>query len=219
MLQVTFDEISRVLEGHHSSVPAAEAHGCLCGALCTTAHYPLERWLEEVVPEEDGLPDAAGSSLQGSDADSPAVRLLFSDTLEALRGDQMDFELLLPDDDRPLEQRATALSQWCQGFLYGFGTGAPVKAGQLPPNVDEVLRDLTHIGRATVDTGEQGEAEEEAYTQIVEYVRVGVQLIHDELIELRAAEGGASAADEALPDDDFDDDLHDDAGPDPSRLN
>jgi uncharacterized protein YgfB (UPF0149 family) len=219
MLQVTFDEISRVLEGYSSSVPAAEAHGCLCGALCTTAHYPIERWLEEVVPEE-GAPGDGGNGSQ--DIDAPAVRLLFSDTLDALRSDQMDFELLLPDDDRPLEQRATALSQWCQGFLYGFGTGAPVKADELPANVDEVLRDLTHIGRASVDAGEQGEAEEEAYTQIVEYVRVGVQLIHDELIDLRAAEGGALPADEEMSDDDGDFDVGDELGddrPDPSRLN
>jgi uncharacterized protein len=210
MLQVTFDEIVRVLEGYSSSVPAAEAHGCLCGALCTTAHYPIERWLEEVVPEDDVS--------ASQDVDAPAVRLLFSDTLDSLRGDEMDFELLLPDDDRPLEQRAAALSQWCQGFLYGFGTGAPVKADELPANVDEVLRDLTHIGRASVDAGEQGEAEEEAYTQIVEYVRVGVQLIHDELIELRAAEAGALPGEEEISDDDDAFDLGDDR-PDPSRLN
>jgi uncharacterized protein len=215
MLQVTFDEVARVLEGYSSSVPAAEAHGCLCGALCTTVHYPFERWLEEVVPE-DGVSDDSPMAAEGIDA--PAVRLLFSDTVDALRGDQMDFELLLPDEDRPLEQRATALSQWCQGFLYGFGTGAPVKADELPANVDEVLRDLTHIGRASVDAGEQGEAEEEAYTQIVEYVRVGVQLIHDELIELRAAEGGALPGEEEMPDDDDAFDLGDDR-PDPSRLN
>ena len=50
-----------------------------------------------------------------------------------LRGDEMEFELLLPDDDAPLEQRATALSQWCQGFLYGFGTGGSrASASELP---------------------------------------------------------------------------------------
>ena len=46
MLQVTFAEVVRVLEGLGSSVPAAEAHGCLVGALCTSPHYPMERWLE-----------------------------------------------------------------------------------------------------------------------------------------------------------------------------
>jgi uncharacterized protein YgfB (UPF0149 family) len=62
-----------------------------------------------------------------------------------------------------------------------------------------VLRDLTHISQASVETGAEAEEEEQAYAEIVEYVRAGVQLIHDELIELRAA-GDA-------------------ARPDPSRLN
>lgn len=178
MLQVTFPEVTRVLEGLHSRVPAAESHGCLCGALCTSAQYPLERWLEEIIPEEEA---------RGDEQSQQALRLLFADTLEALRGDEMDFELLLPDDDAALELRATALSQWCQGFLYGFGTGQPVRIEELDGNVDEVLRDLTHIGRATVELGGEDEDEEAAYAEVVEYVRVGVQLIHDELIDVREA--------------------------------
>lgn len=177
MLQVTFAEIARVLETLSATVPAAESHGCLCGALCMTLHYPLDRWLEEIIPDIDDV----------SEGDRHALDLLFTDTLGGLRGDQMEFELLLPDDDVTLEQRATALSQWCQGFLYGFGSGRSLKSQELPPNVEEILRDLTHIGRATVDAGESGEEEEEAYTEVVEYVRAGVQLIHDELTEARAS--------------------------------
>ena len=57
--------------------------------------------------------------------------------------------------------------------------------------VAEVLRDLTHISQASVETGADAEEEEQAYAEIVEYVRAGVQLIHDELLELRTA--GAAA--------------------------
>ena len=106
--------------------------------------------------------------------------------MRALRGDEMEFQLLLPDDDAVLMERALALSQWCQGFLYGFGTGGAVPREQLSAEVEEVLRDLTHISQAAVETGAEAEEEEQAYAEIVEYVRAGVQLIHDELIELRA---------------------------------
>ncbi len=207
MLQVTYTEVVRVLEGLGSAVPAAEAHGCLCGALCTTPHYPMERWLEEIIPDADRRND---------DDSQQALRLLYADTLNALRGDEMDFELLLPDDDISLETRASALSQWCQGFLYGFGTGAPPKEEQLPDSVSEILADLTHIGRASVDFDDAdgtAETEEEAYAEVVEYVRVGVQLSHDELIPAHAH--GAGAADDAaldVPDIDDSRDL------DPSQL-
>jgi uncharacterized protein YgfB (UPF0149 family) len=204
MLQVTFAEVVRVLEGLGSSVPAAEAHGCLCGALCTTAHYPMERWLEEIIPDEDRRND---------DDSQQALRLLYADTLNALRGDAMDVELLLPDDDIPLEIRAGGLSQWCQGFLYGFGTGQrPKEPQELPDNVSEILGDLTHIGRASVELDGDGdgvaETEEEAYAEVVEYVRVGVQLIHDELIPPH----GETSGDAVPPDMDDSQDL------DPSTL-
>jgi uncharacterized protein YgfB (UPF0149 family) len=189
MFQVTFPEVARVLQTLQSSVAAAESHGCLCGALCTTQQYTVDSWLDELVPDADEDP---------SD-DRATLRLLFSDTVRAIRGDEMEFRLLLPDDDAQLVERAVALSQWCQGFLYGFGTGGAVPREQLSGEVEEVLRDLTHISQASVETGADAEEEEEAYAEIVEYVRAGVQLIHDELSELRVA--GA-------------------AGPiDPSRLN
>lgn len=202
MLQVTFAEVALVLEGLGSSVPAAEAHGCLVGALCTSPHYPMERWLEEIIPDAD----------QRNDEDSQqALRLLYADTLNALRGEDMEFEALLPDDDISLAGRAGGLSQWCQGFLYGFGTGQAnglaVKQEELPSNVNEILNDLTHIGRASVELeGDGSETEEEAYAEVVEYVRVGVQLIHDELIPSAAhrieagdEEGGIGADDESDP--------------------
>ena len=92
-------------------------------------------------------------------------------------------------------------------LLYGFGSGDPVDARELPPDVDEVLRDLTHIGRATVESRDGSGEEEQAYAQIVEYVRVGVQLIHDELIDAREREAGeAPTQGDAAP------------GADPSRL-
>ena len=189
MFQVTFPEVARVLQTLQSSVAAAESHGCLCGALCTTQQYTVESWFDELVPD-------AGDDL--GDERAP-LRLLFADTMRALRGDEMEFQLLLPDDDAPLVERATALSQWCQGFLYGFGTGGAVPRDQLSGEVEEVLRDLTHISQASVETGTDAEEEEQAYAEIIEYVRAGVQLIHDELIELRVA-GDVSP-------------------PDPSRLN
>jgi uncharacterized protein len=201
MLQVTFREIAAVLETAGSQVVAAEGHGCLCGALCTSADYSFDRWVEEIVAL-DADPAAERP------AEEP-LKLLFADTVHALRGDEMQFEPLLPDDDEPLERRASALAQWCQGFLYGFGTGRRVDAKHLNAQVDEILKDFMHIARAEVDVGAASEAEEESYSEVVEYLRVGVQLIHDELMPLR--EGEISDDDPDAPPDhdaDADDYIH-----------
>jgi uncharacterized protein YgfB (UPF0149 family) len=61
---------------------------------------------------------------------------------------------------------------------------------------------MTHIGRATVEVGVGSEEEEEAYAEVVEYVRVGVQLIHDELGDVRSEDLLADASGEPEEDDD-----------------
>ena len=184
MIQVTFREIASVLQSAGSQVVAAESHGCLCGALCTTSDYSVERWLDELVATEDEDSEVELSA-------TAPLRLLFADTVRALRGDEMEFEPLLPDDDEPLEHRAAALAQWCQGFLYGFGTGRPMRPEDLQGQVNEVLKDLGDISRATVDVGDAGEEEEASYAEVVEYLRVGVQLIHEELAGVRESDDAA----------------------------
>ncbi|MBV8975363.1 MAG: UPF0149 family protein, partial [Sinobacteraceae bacterium] len=75
--------------------------------------------------------------------------------------------------------------QWCQGFLYGLGAGAITDATVLPGDVGEIVRDLTEISRAGVDASQEAESNEAAYTELVEFVRVGVQLLFEELAALR----------------------------------
>lgn len=194
MLQVTFPEIVSVMQGAGSTVPVAEGHGCLCGALCISDDYTLNRWLEELVPVDEG------STV--SEEVEQTMRLLYADTLRALRGDDMDFQPFLPDDGAALEQRTTALSQWCQGFLYGLGTTKALQPELMPKSIDEVLLDFTNISRAEVDPSGDAEDDEEAYAEVVEYIRAATQLIHDELDAVRS--GDAVAAEEDA-DDDFQD--------------
>ena len=47
------------------------------------------------------------------------------------------------------------------------------------------MRDLTEITRADVDSTDSAAANESALAQLVEFVRVGVQLVFDELEPLR----------------------------------
>jgi uncharacterized protein YgfB (UPF0149 family) len=208
MLPVTFPEIVRALEDLSSSVAASEGHGYLCGVLCTRTHYPLESWLEEMVP-------AAEERVR---ADRQPLDLLFTDTREALHSGLMTFQLLLPDDDAPLGSRVSALSQWCQGFLYGFGTGQPAGLEALPADVSELLRDLTQIGRAIVELEEGNEEEESAYAEIVEYVRMGVQLIYDEVDAMRVTQSAVPRNDARNDDNDIQGEAGRDAGFDPSQF-
>jgi uncharacterized protein YgfB (UPF0149 family) len=57
--------------------------------------------------------------------------------------------------------------------------------------VSEFLVDLARISQAGDVGSETEEAEEAAYAELVEFLRVGVQLVYDELAGLRAGQPAA----------------------------
>lgn len=171
-----YSEIQRALAEAHSLADAAEAHGTLAGSLCAASGYRFEDWLAEILPEGQAGPHS-----------TDALRELFERTAGALGGLEMDFAPLLPRDEEPLDARATALGQWCQGFLYGLGSSSLNDIKGLPGDVGEVVRDLSEITQVGVDAEEGLESNEGAYAELVEFVRVGVQLVFDELEPLRDA--------------------------------
>ena len=170
-MQHDYSLIQRTLAGSHALADASEAHGTLTGALCAMVPYRLEDWLAEILPE--GV-----ASLE----DEPALQTLYESTVAALSDRQMEFDLLIPTDDHPIEERTQALTAWCSGFLYGLGSVGAADPQRLS---GELVRDLTEITRADVDRSDTPEANESALAELVEFVRVGVQLVFDELEPLR----------------------------------
>jgi uncharacterized protein YgfB (UPF0149 family) len=166
----TFNELQRALEQSRALTDAAEAHGTLVGALCAS-HCSLTDWLAEILPDGRAASAAADS-----------LRAVFESTSHSLLDGTLGFAPLLPTDDEPIGERTLALGEWCQGFLYGLGTGVAVTdASQLPGDAAEVLRDMTEITHVDVDPEDDLESNEEAYAELVEFVRVGVQLLYDQL--------------------------------------
>jgi hypothetical protein len=175
MIQPDYSHIQQLLSREHSMADAAEAHGTLAGCLCGASGYRFEDWLREILPE-----GRAGRAAR------EGLQELFGSTATALVQPDMEFDLLLPDDSESLALRTQALSEWCQGFLYGLGAGNIPDASELPGEVGEVVRDFIEITRADTDAGEDSEANESAYAELVEFVRVGVQLLFEELAVARA---------------------------------
>jgi uncharacterized protein YgfB (UPF0149 family) len=174
MNHTSYSEIQRVLTDERSMTDAAEAHGTLAGCLCAAVGYRFEDWLLEILPEGRAQPQAAET-----------LRIMYRETEGALRGSEMDFDLLLPEDEASLDSRAGALAQWCQGFLYGLGGSAIQDTNALPGDVGEIVRDLSEITHVGVDDRQSVESNENAYAELVEFVRVGVQLVFEELSPLR----------------------------------
>lgn len=169
-----YGEIQATLGGPQSGSAAAEAHGTLCGLLCAGAEDMPEAWIQNT------LADADEYSFGGRSDARSMLEALNAATVEALAGDDMAFHLLLPADDASIQDRTVALASWCNGFLYGLAIRGLRPVEQLPEELREILADFSEIGRAGVAEEEVEEAGESALAELVEYVRVAVQIVHDE---------------------------------------
>jgi len=183
MIQPHYSHLQELLTEEHSLADAAEAHGMLAGCLCAAGGFRFEDWLKEILPDGRAAPAAA-----------PSLREFYTATANALLQPDMEFELLLPEDEQSLTARTAALARWCQGFLYGLGAGAIPDMRQLPGDVGEIVRDLIEITHAGVDPQQDEQSNESAYAELVEFVRVGVQLLFEELAGARRAPALAAAA-------------------------
>jgi uncharacterized protein YgfB (UPF0149 family) len=181
MVAVTYERFERALQSAHALPDAPEAHGTLAGALCSSALYKLDDWLVEILP----APPTTGAA-------PSELKEVFDATILALSSPQSDFSLLLPDEDVAIADRTQALGSWCQGFLYGLGSGEIPDPSTVSPEAGEIVRDLSAIAQVGVDTSEDDETNEAAFAEVVEFVRVGVQLLFLELSKERGGSRGAS---------------------------
>ena len=150
---------------------AAETHGVICGVSCVP-DGENSTWIAEILEGAD--PEVS--------ADSVAEMLIsiLESTRAKLTSTNFEFEPLLPADNEALEPRSVALGEWCTGFLFGLTLARGGSLESLPEDSREVLEDLTQFATIrTIDSDD--EQEEAAFHELVEYIRVGVILISEEL--------------------------------------
>ena len=110
-------------------------------------------------------------------------------TLAQINDPSCDFQLFLPDDEEDLRERVEALTAWCQGFVYGLAVGGLSDIKDLPEDTMELIKDIIEISKAESDReSDPTEEDEQAYVEIVEYIRTGTLLISEELQPLQTAQ-------------------------------
>jgi len=167
-----YDEIQSMLEESEANMSASETHGLAAGMLCVRFDADFNRWLTAVFDTDDQL-----NALD--DDDKQMLMALFQGTLELLEADEFIFDLLLPDDDERIGVQASALSEWCQGFLYGVAYMGVGDDKDWQEESRGILRDLMEISRLDADNTD--DSDEQAFMELHEYVRVGVHMLLQEL--------------------------------------
>ena len=107
---------------------------------------------------------------------------LATQTSNEILSDELIFTPLLPDDESPITERSNSISEWCAGFVSGLSVGGADKKLDLSSEEDEFVKDVISISRMEKKVSE-GENSEVAYSEIVEYIRVGVIFIYQQVHE------------------------------------
>ncbi len=178
---IDHNQLDELLRRCDSNWNASQVHGLLCSRLTVVGGDGASLWIGQV--------------LAGTDPENPAQReceemlvSLCSLTWRQLVGRQSEFHLLLLDDEDPADLRAAAMGHWCEGYLHGLVAekhSEKLEKRLAAAPLEDIIRDMLEITRASVDDDAAGEEDETAYVELVEYLRVAAQLAYEELAEFR----------------------------------
>ncbi len=175
MQATDYEQLELALGRAGAVMGASECHGTLCGLHCVGRINNSEQLSSRALAQEGGEQQAVADCRQALDE-------LARHTRDILEHAGLEFEPLLPHDAHDLQARVEALSAWCQGFLGGLGEAGSGLLERLPEDSREVVSDLVEISRAGLEVDDSSLDEQEgAYAEIVEYVRVGVMLLLEDL--------------------------------------
>lgn len=178
--EIEYDDLDGALRRCGSNWDAAQVHGLLSSRLAVSGLNAGFDWLQVVLDGTDP-----------SDALRAECEVMLSNLFETagrqLSERMSEFSPLLPDDADATETRVAALAHWCEGYLHGLVSGGhegALKERLAADPIADIIKDMLEITRAT-DAGEDDEGTEDAYVELVEYLRVAAQLIYEELADLR----------------------------------
>lgn len=178
---ITHAELGVALTQMQLAVSASDLHGSLVGYLCAGGRAGPRHLLDALQLESD---DA-----RVGDHAHELLERLYSDSLNQLDDPQLGFQPLLPADDAALDERSDAVVEWCRGFLGGFGLAGGA-VDKLSADGNEILRDFGTIAASSLTLDDADDDENEnALTEVIEFVRVGSLLLHAELGAVAADSG------------------------------
>ena len=177
----TYNELCIVLEPVALNKRVSEWHGYLCGALAVDITFPLPTAVNTLVADAE--------SMHITPESTELMNTVYEVVQNQMTDSNLQFELCLPEDESTdLTQRVTALAAWCDGFLYGVANAGLQEIPSLSAETQEILQDFSRI--AQLDGADTGEEEEEvSYNELMEYVRMAVLLVAEDIQPLKAPEG------------------------------
>jgi uncharacterized protein YgfB (UPF0149 family) len=183
---VTFEQLEDLFYQLKIQASPSGFHGFLCGRLSCGAVQ-----MEDLINSSTawlGLEEEAAEAAVGD------LESFYEATLSDLQDISFLFQPLLPDDELPLAERLISVGDWCTNYLSGLGEGMGTEF-EVSEDGKDALQDIAAIGQISTDLDADEEAEEDGekdYLELVEYIRIAVQLIFSDLDPMEKAKPEAT---------------------------
>ncbi len=169
----SYDDLAATLTAAGALAEPAEVHGVIFGLLCAGRRRIDPAFLDELFDPETAADPQVKHCRE-------ALQALSNQIAQDLEEEGYGGRPLLPANETPLAQRAQAIVNWCEGLLYGLAL-AGTRQDQMSIEALEALRDLSELTHMDMDRVTDSEADEGAYTEIVEFAWVAALLIYQDL--------------------------------------
>ncbi|WP_100643123.1 UPF0149 family protein [Alteromonas facilis] len=172
MNELNYETLSALLGRNNVTADAAELQGILCGMMAGGMSLSDREWQPAIADMFN-----AGEPMAPEVAD--ALQTLFDKTSQQMVDGDFALTLMLPDDAAPINERGSALINYVQGFMTGFGLHQN-DLTNCSADVKEALEDFAEIVKLE-DAMTEDEESEKALFEVQEYIRVSTMLCFSEL--------------------------------------
>jgi len=177
----TYAELSRALSKTTLKLHPSQVHGLICGVLTgNLSGNPV--WEELVTGDKE------------TGASHELLQSLYDSSAKQLDEFLFELQLLMPSEKEPLPERAEALTLWCQGFLTGLKVANVQIINREPGDVTEAINDMIEVAKMNYEEVVASEEDEAAYVELVEYVRMAVILIYQDLRDMATSQVTAQSS-------------------------
>lgn len=177
-----YEEFVESIIGLSLPISASELHGMMCGYLCAGADSQGEAYLRALLNNKKD--EASRTAVL-------AMFAVYSISQQQIANFDFDFELLLPDDNQPLPDRAQAFSEWCEGFTQGLNLAGVDSDQFYEEEAQEALQHIIEFADLDCDSIDVDEEDERALMEVSEYARLAVLRLHGDLVANERERGGS----------------------------
>ena len=168
---MTFEQLEDLFYQLNINASPSGFHGFLCGRLSSG---PVQ--IQDLVSSSTqwlALEDETAKTAEDT------LKNFYESALTDLQDISFMFQPLLPGDELPLEERLVAVGNWCSHYISGIGEGMGTEF-EVSSEGKEALQDLAAIGQISTEFDTDEDVERD-YLELVEYIRIAVQIIFTDL--------------------------------------